>query len=59
MQRRRDKTLVDDMINAEPPQMISSFVRFCFVNFILYRIKLSFIFILVCTQRTQEEDWRL
>ena len=35
MQRRRDKT--------PPPQMISSFVRVCCVNLILYRIKLSFI----------------
>ena len=36
MQRRRDKTL-------PPPQMISSFVRVCFVKLILYRIRLSFI----------------
>ena len=37
MQRRRDKT-------PPPPQMISSFVRVCFVNLFHYRIKLSFIF---------------
>ncbi len=55
MQRRRDKT-------PPPPQMISSFVRVCFVYLIIYRIKLSFIvYPIVCTgsQYTREEDWWL